>query len=129
MIKKLCRLNDNLLSFLCGIFSNIPITLLFAVANWGNTWYEQAYLVTWVFAFFISIVLTIFAFSFTLCKISIQKIIDGVQGEQAKEKAFETELSNDANIGKLKRSLIGFIVSAVLLLLSSIAIWVFGNIA
>lgn len=127
MIKKLCRANDNLLSFLCGIFSNIPISLLFAVAEWGNNWFKHAYLLVWIFAFLVSVALTASAFSFTLCKIAIQKVIDEVQGKQAKEQALIVELSKKDNMKKLRGSLIGFIICAVLLFLSLIAVWILGN--
>ncbi len=128
MIKKLCKQDDNLLSFLCGIFSNIPISLLFTVGNWGNNWIEHAYLLVWIFAFLVSIVLTVFAFRFTLCKIGIQKIINGVQGEQAQEQALELELSKKENAHKLRGSLIGFLICFALLILSLVAIWILGNI-
>ena len=127
MIKKLCRANDNLLSFLCGIFSNIPISLLFTLTSWGDTWVEHSYMLVWIFSFVISVALTVNAFSFTLRKIAIQKAIDRVQGAQAQEQALTNELSKKENVKKLRRSLIGFIICAVLFFLSLIAVWILGN--
>lgn len=128
MIKKLCKQDDNLLSFLCGIFSNIPISLLLTVGNWGNNWIEHVYFLIWIGAFIVSIVLTVFAFKFTLCKISIQKVIDKVQGEQAKQQALDIELDKKHNKKKLKVGLIGFFVCAIVICLSLIALWVLGSI-
>lgn len=128
MIKKLCQTNDNFLSFLCGIFSNIPISLLFTIAKWGNSWTEHACMLVWIFAFLISIALTASAFSFTLCKINIQKVIDGVEGgELPQGDALNKELSKKDNIKKLRGSLLAFIVFFVLLILALIAVWILSN--
>lgn len=69
-----------------------------------------------------------FASNITLCKIGIQKIINGVQGEQAQEQALELELSKKENAHKLRGSLIGFLICFALLILSLVAIWILGNI-
>jgi len=128
MIKKLCKWNDNLLSFLCGIFSNIPISLLFAVEKWGQNWYEHAYMLVWIFAFFISIALTACAFSFTICKINIQKEVDKVQGDLAQNNQLNMEISKPENNKKLRLSLIFFMVFGIILFLSVVALWILYNI-
>ena len=138
MIKKLCKLNDNLLSFLCGIFSNIPISLLFAMAKWGNNWLEHAYFLTWILAFVVSVVLTVFAFSFTIRKIAIQKAVEKADGELAQDDALDKELKKKIKKkGKEKetqekilfRRFVGFVICAVILLLIIVALCVLHNLS
>lgn len=128
MIKKLCKWDDNLLSFLCGILSNIPISLFFAVTDWGENWLEHAYLLVWIFAFIVSVFLTVSAFSFTICKINIQKKIDSVDGLDAKEKQLDLLLEDKKIKTRLRCSLSWFLVLAVVLIAALITIWVLANL-
>ncbi len=136
MIKKLCKCSDNLLSFLCGIFSSIPLTLLFTIATtkWGNNWMEHTYFLVWLFAFIVSIFLTICVFSFTLSKMEIQKEIDSVHGgREPKNTRFNNIFKNKESddIEKVKRKLkissFIFIICSVILLCSLVAIWILNN--
>ena len=123
LIKKLCMLDDNLLSFLCGIFSNIPISLLFAEIKWGDMCFEHIYFVVWIITFFISIALTICAFSFTMRKIKIQKIIDSKEGETAQNETRSQLLEESENKNKLFFSLLFFFVFGIALLVLVVSLW------
>lgn len=128
LYKFLLRDNENLLSFLCGICSNIPITLLFAINTYGKNGCAHWYFFVWMCAFALSIGLTAFAFSATLKKIDIKKMIDKDVPESEK-KAFLQNIVDNKIRGRFKLCKIMIIIFGVLLIAAVIALWVLANFA
>ena len=133
LLKKLVRLDDNLVSFLCGIISNIPISLLFTIQEWNNDWKGIVIFFLWVVAFIFAVFLTIFAFAFTIEKIKINKEVEAKNGDSAKDEALK-DLLNDIHKSKkgvdtkkstiLYRRIGCFLAFLIILFLCIIALWV-----
>lgn len=133
VLKKLIGLDDNLISFLCGIISNIPISLLFTIQTWSNCWKGQILFFLWIAAFVLAVLVTIFAFAFTIEKIRIKKIVDDKNGATAKAEALKDSLEEICKSKKgketkestiLYRRLGCLLTFSLLLFLSTIALWV-----
>lgn len=103
---------DNLLSFLSGIFSNVPISLLFAAVEYGNTCWAHVYFFCWLIAIAFSITLTIFSFRLTIKVIEIDKEIHQGMGSEGKALIKELQLQHNRNY--LKKIIIGFGIFATL---------------
>lgn len=141
MLKGLCRLDDNLLSFLCGIFSNIPISLCFAFTVLGNSCLSYINFALTLASMCISVALVVFAFQFTLRKMKyIQPILNQKDGETEKEVALNNYLSEGLITFKkhkrletvkaskyMKKPLVGFFVCGCLLIIVVIALWILYN--
>lgn len=120
------RENDNLLSFFCGIFSNIPISLLFTMNKWGNSCWEHAYFIVWVLAFIISVCVTTSAFAVTLRKLNIKKSLEG-KNSLNKFNVIEKHYKYNELKIYFVGWLITFLVCIVLLLGSAISLWILFN--
>ena len=110
---------DTLLSFLSGIFSNIPISLLFAAPQYGTDFWAHVYFYCWLSAIVFSITLTIFSFSLTIKVIEIEKEIE--QGMGSEGKALLKKAQLESNGKYLKRRMVGFFVFAILTVCSATA--------
>lgn len=124
MIQKLLKIDDNLLSFLCGIISNIPISIIFTIHRYGETLWENTYFFLWIGAFIFSVALTCSAFMFTLRKIKIQK-------ELEKSVPVDRDTNFDRlykeNKSFLVKTIKAFFIFAIVLILLIIALWIITN--
>lgn len=127
--KFLLRDNENLLSFLCGIFSNIPISLLFTVNTYGKDCYAHAYFFVWIGAFIYSIIVTVCAFAVTLKKIDVKKELNKDTSVAKKEDELDKKLKDKAIKRYFRLRFCIFAVFFVLLVCSAIALWVLSNFA
>lgn len=118
LIEKLLG-KDHLLSFLAGIFSNIPISLLFAAPEYGNTCWAHVYFYCWMSAIVFSIVLTVFSFCLTIKVIEIEKEIDQGMGSEGRALLKKSQLKNNEKY--LKQRIIAFFIFAILTISSVIA--------
>ena len=124
MIRKLLIIDDNLLSFLCGIISNIPISIILTVTRYGETLLDNINFYIWIVAFIFSVALTCSAFMFTLRKIKIQKEL-----EKSTPVDRSTNLENlyKKNKSYLRISIWLIFIFAFVLILSIIALWIITN--
>lgn len=127
--KFLLRDNENLLSFLCGIFSNIPISLLFTVNTYGKNCYAHAYFFVWIGAFVYSVIITVCAFTVTLKKIDIKKELDKNTSVAWKEDEVDKKLKDRSIRCYFRLRFWIFVVFAILLVCSAIALWALSNFA
>ena len=127
--KFLLRNNENLLSFLCGIFSNIPITLLFAVNAYGKNSFAHAYFFVWIGAFVYSIIVTVCAFAVTLKKLDIRRVLDQNTLVTWKEDKVKEKVEDKALRRFFYIYFVVFMLGVVLLVCSAIALWVLYNFA
>lgn len=126
LLIKLLKIDDNLLSFLCGIFSNIPITLLFVVVRYEkSTYWDKIYMWLSIILIIMSFGATVFIFLFTLRKLRIQKEVDKMS-EIDKENCLLTEAKNNKKYFYI--SLIGFLICAISLISILISLWCISNI-
>lgn len=137
LLKKLIDLDDNLISFLCGIISNIPISLLFTIQEWGKCWKDQILFFLWIAAFILAVLVTGFAFAFTIEKIRIKKIVDEKNGDAAKAEALKDSLEETRTSKKgkqTKKSVILYrrigclLAFAIILFLVIIALWILPSV-
>lgn len=143
IIGGLCRSDDNLLSFLCGIFSNIPISLCFVFTSLGNSALRYINFALTLFALAVSVALVVFAFKFTIRKMRYISPRLANKGDADKNNEINhtlTEympLSNaQKNASKkqitkyqyLKRPLLAFIICAVLLFVSVGGLWILSSL-
>lgn len=127
--KFLLRDNENLLSFLCGIFSNIPISLLFTVNMYGKDSYAHAYFYVWIGAFIYSIIVTVCAFAVTFKKIDIKKELDKSASVAWKEDTVDEKLKDKPIRRYFHLRFWIFAVFFFLLVCSAITLWVLSNFA
>lgn len=122
IIKGFMSLDDNLLSFLCGIVSNVPISLVIGTLAFGNTIFEILRFCFTLVALGLSILITIDFFSITLRKISIQREVDEGRGKQEKNEIFDELYLKNKNYFKYK--IIRIIILGLLFFLSIIFLWI-----
>ena len=80
ILLKILRLSDNFFAFICGVFSNIPITLIFTVQSFEfGTKLGNIHAALSILLIVISFILTVFVFMFSLQKMKIQKEVDSVE--------------------------------------------------
>lgn len=137
LLKKLICLDDNLISFLCGIISNIPISLLFTIQEWRDCWKDQILFFLWIATFILAVLVAVFAFAFTIEKIRIKKIVDEKNGDAAKAEALKDSLEKICKSKKgkeIKKALIlyrrigCFVAFSIILFLCIVALWILPNI-
>ena len=129
MIKLFLRINKNWSVFLCGVLTNIPVTLLFCFKPYGFDCWSHAYFWALVSALVISCLTVFVAYRFAIKIISIKEsledkyreerivhIIDKgkttLQDVESVEKRIQEKLTteNDADIKYLKRHRWGLVV-------------------
>lgn len=124
MIKKLLKTDDNVLSFLCGIFSNIPLSILFTINKYGTTKLEHIYFFLWIITFFVSISLACCAVIFTSRKIKIQKELDKMAPID-RANAFNTLYEKNKKF--LSVIFLLFFIAFIILIILIISLWVIAN--
>jgi len=126
-IYKFASLDDNLLSFMCGICSNVPISFLLGFVKFGTSRFERIFFVLSSMAFILSLLFTIEAFKVTIKVISIHKEKEKGKGSVEQEKIFIECISNEKEYSYIQKLLTHIIINGCLLLIVIIMLWVVIN--
>ena len=143
ILLKILHLSDNFFAFICGVFSNIPITLIFTVQKFGfDTKLGNIYATLSILLIVISFILMVFVFMFSLRKMKIQKEVDSVEFSVDMENVLKSKSGleqqdyineEDYKFAKKSRrylyiSIIGCFISFIIMIAIIVCLWWIYNI-